>query len=94
MQSDMAYRIRAGDIPDGVVRVLVLHGGHLAGESVRHGCAQGHKTDCRHRILQPDPAALFLMGFFLRIHGWERGGEDTHKLRGQIADEGRECADL
>ena len=49
--------VGAVDVADGTVGRLLSQRRLLGGEGVRHGGAQGHQRDGRHRVLQADQTA-------------------------------------
>ncbi len=49
--------VGSGDVADGVVGVLLAHGGGLAGERVGQRGAQGDEGDGGHAVLESDEAA-------------------------------------
>ena len=87
------YSIGAGHIADRIVGVFVLDGGNFAGKSVRNRCSQCHKADCRHRIFEANPASLKESTSSVKsmLHSQQKC---TYKLGGQVADDGREDANL
>ena len=48
--------VASSDVADGVVRVLLVDRGHLAGKGVGEGGAQSNKGDCSHFVSQTNQA--------------------------------------